>query len=155
MHAALLLPLLSHFFYPSDETLEAKTPDNSLVRLGRMNTESRPEQRKPTTITQSVDNIIFQQHKKLQSVIIEDPLKWTASKLNYPMRRVNLNNPFENNSAKVTLADLKNELLKTEEGGENKEQQQHFHYQPIILTIRSTRQRYFLPETSFVQLQNS
>jgi len=71
------------------------------------------------------------------------------------MRRVNLNNPFEaKTTSKITLADLKNELLKTEKE-ENEQTQQHFHYQPIILTIRSTRQRYFLPETSFVQLQNS
>ena len=122
-----------------------------------MNTETRPNHRTNNlieNINNRIDNAIVQQHKKLQAVIIEDPLKWTASKLNYPIRRVNLDDPFtenfkeipkqtDKNTDRLTLTDLKPELdllNKTEK----------FHYQPIILTIRSTRQRYFLPETSYV-----
>ena len=89
-----------------------------------------------------VDNAIVQQHKKLQAVIIEDPLKWTASKLNYPMKRVGVQNGGLEGLNGLNELNLLSES-KTEQ----------FHYQPIILTIRSTRQRYFLPETSYVMQQ--
>lgn len=79
----------------------------------------------------------------LHHIYDADPVKFQPNKVAYPVSRIGMNSMFSDNFYETfgEISDVNSEDTVSEN---------NFDYMPIILTIKNTKQRYFLPEMSQV-----